>query len=299
MILGSEQGVPFRKTVVGRGWELAAQKYRRLRRELYQRLVCREAGAKRILLIVGCQRSGTTLLGNVLSGDLRTAVLQEQSCITGHQTLRLKPYAEANRILHSLRAPFIVAKPLVETQWTPEMLTQIEGSRAVWMYRNYRDVVRSNVKRFHSQIEGLQSALFGQPPSWRSERISADTREILLNFFRTDMKREDAAALGWYARNILYFELGLNLRDDVMLCKYEDFVSQPEEVIARLYRFIDLAPPSRSIANEVDSQSLGLGCEVELESSIRELCDDLQSRLNECYCDQKGATAVGDLQGIA
>lgn len=283
---------PFRKTRLGMKWKLVGQKYHRARRELYQRLFCDRSQEKRILLIVGCQRSGTTMLGEVLAKDLRTAVLQEQSCITAEQTLRLKPYAEANRLLHQLRAPFVIAKPLVETQWTRELLRDIKGSKALWMYRHFQDVVRSNVKRFHSQIEGLKSAVTGDPPTWRSERLSTDTRELLGRYFREDMRREDAAALGWYARNVLFFELGLDARDDVMLCKYENLVSVPDSEIARIYRFVGLPLPARSITNNIDQGSIGLGNKVEIAPGIRQLCEDLLNRLEEQYAASVNSAGV-------
>lgn len=278
---------PSRKTAFGRAWEIGWQKYHRLRREVYQRLACRASTPKRILLIVGCQRSGTTLMGNILARDLRTAVLQEQSCITGAATLRLKPYDEANRILQSLRAPFIIAKPLVESQWTPELLSAIAGSRALWMYRGYRDVVRSNVTRFHSQIQGLRGAISGQPTSWRHERVSPRTRELLVRFFREDMRREDAAALGWYSRNILYFELGLDRHDRVMLCKYEDLVIFPTRTVNSVYHFVDVEPPRNELTRDVDSQSLGLGCDVEIDARISALCDELAMKLSSAYDAQQ------------
>jgi len=275
--------VPFRKTALGRSWKIAVQKYHRLRREVYQRMLCSRSTPKCILLIMGCQRSGTTMIGNVLAKDLRSAVLQEHSCITRDKSLRLKPYNEVNLIIQSLRAPLVVAKPLVECQWTPELLDHIAGSRALWMFRNYRDVVRSNVKRFNSQLEGLRMAISGSPPSWRNERLSPETRRILRQHFIEDMRREDAAALGWYARNVLFFESGLDRRDDVLLCKYEHLVSRPDATIDGIYRFMELAPPRRRVSGDIDSRSVGLGDDVQIKEPVRKLCDELWDRLNHCY----------------
>lgn len=275
-------GQPFRKTWAGKAWALAAQKYYRLQREAYQRLLPRSTD-KRILLVVGCQRSGTTMIGNVLARDLRSAVLQEQSCITRDRSLRLKPYHEVNRILHSLRAQLVVAKPIVETQWTPELLAHISDSRALWMFRHYGDVVRSNVKRFSTQREGLRMAITGNPPSWRSERLSPQTHRILQEHYRDDIRREDAAALGWYARNVLFFELGLDRRRDVLLCKYEDLVNAPERTLAAIYEFIELLPPRRQLSRVIDDRSVGLGNSADVAEPIRELCENLWTRLLQCY----------------
>ncbi|MCC6493236.1 MAG: sulfotransferase domain-containing protein [Pirellulales bacterium] len=280
----SDAQLPFRKTASGKLWKLVRQKYHRLRRELYQRALCRRSDTKRILFIVGCQRSGTTLIGNILAQDLRAAVLQEQSCITRGSSLRLRPHAEVQRLLHGLRAPLVVAKPIVESQWTPELLQHVAGSRALWMHRHYRDVVRSNVKRFASQVEGLRMAATGAPPSWRNERLSPATQEILRRHFHEDIRREDAAALGWYARNVLFFELGLDSRRDVMLCRYEELVSCPDAVLGRIYSFIELAPPRRRITGDVDTRSVGLGEQSQISPSIERLCEGLWQRFDSYYC---------------
>ena len=280
--------LPFRKTAAGRLFRNVRQKYRRLQREVFQRFLC-PTSRKRILIILGCQRSGTTMLGTLFSNDLRAAVLQEQNIATVGSSLRLHPWGTVNDILHSQRAPLIVIKPIVESQWAPELLEHVADSRVVWMYRDFRAVVRSNVKRFHSQIEGLRIAVEGHPPSWRNERLSSATQELQKRYYQADMSREDAAAVGWYARNSLYFEAELHKRPDVMLLKYEELVRQPQPTIADVYKFIELPLPRRPIWKEVDSSSLGCSGEVAVDPELAKTCALLQQRLDDCYSLQRGA----------
>ena len=274
---------PFRKTLLGKFVRLTRAKGSRIQKEVYQRCFLRRSVPEKVLLIVGCQRSGTTMLGYVFVKDLRTAVLQEQSCITGNHTLRLKPCNEINRILSRFRAPLIVVKPIVESQRTPKLLAEITNSKAVWLYRDYRDVVSSNVKRFHSQIDGLRSVVTGSPRSWRNEKVSDETLAILKQFFSEDMSKPDAAALGWYSRNILFFDLGLDKRDDVFLCNYEQLVCDPETTMRRIYRFIGFDFPKYRITGEIDEQSIGHRQSVEINDEIAVLCNDLFHRLHEAH----------------
>ncbi len=232
----------------------------------------------KVLLIVGCQRSGTTMLGYVFAKDPRTAVLQEKSCLTD-DNLRLLPADQINRILERFRAPLVVVKPIVESQRTPNLLAEIPHSRAVWMFRNYQDVVSSNLKRFHSQIEGLRSVVTGSPKSWRNERVSEQTMSILKRFYREDMPRADAAALGWYSRNVLFFEQDLDEREDVFLCKYDRLVRSPETVMKSIYEFWGVPYPSRSITRAIDQASLGRGGHDSVNGEIAKLCEDLTGRL--------------------
>ena len=73
MIRNGQSAVSFRKTRLGTSIQLVKQKGLRLRKEIYQRCCFRRSSPKHVLLIFGCQRSGTTLMGNVLAKDLRTA----------------------------------------------------------------------------------------------------------------------------------------------------------------------------------------------------------------------------------
>lgn len=294
MIRNGQPAVPFRKTRLGKSIHLVKQKGLRLRKEIYQWCCFRRSSPKQVLLIFGCQRSGTTLMGNVFAKDLRTAVLQEMSCITGNHTLRLRPCPEVNRILSSFRAPLVVAKPIVEGQRAPELLAEISGAKAIWMFRDFHDVVRSNVQRFHSQIDGLRMASTGTPPSWRNENISESTQSILRHYYSEDMPRADAAALGWYSRNILFFELGLDRHDSAMLCKYEDFVSRPDEVMAGIYQHVGMNYPRSRITGDVDRQSLGHGRQADLNENIAALCSELLELLEEHYRKQCRRTAGSD-----
>ena len=140
--------IPFRKTRLGRLVAGAKAKCWHTWKRLYWQVQARHATTKRVVLIVGCQRSGTTLLGEVFDQDIRAKVLQEHSRITGRgsQALRLKPYPEVNRIIAHYRMPLVVAKPLVESHNTVTMLQGIAGSKAIWLFRHYRDVVASNIE---------------------------------------------------------------------------------------------------------------------------------------------------------
>lgn len=228
-------------------------------------------------------------MGNVFAKDLRTAVLQEQSVLTCGKGLRLKPYSEVNDLLAAFRSPLIVVKPLVESQWTPEMLREISGSKALWMFRDYHDVVSSNIARFRSQVEGLRIALSETQSSWRNERLSDDTRAIMKRYHREDISKTDAAALGWYRRNVLFFELGLEQHADVLLCRYESFVNDPDETMSQIYRHLSLDYPKQSITGDIDRQSLGLGQDIAIDEGIDELCSQLMRRLEGCYDEQRGS----------
>jgi len=280
---------PFRKTKIGRYLKKPSNRALRYRKEVYQLTHSFKISDKRHVFIFGCQRSGTTLLGQVFDRDLRTAVLQEISSITSdvNDTLRLKPLSEVKEILKGFRAPLIIAKPLVESHNADKIIKEIPQAKGLWMFRNYKDVVASNVKRFSSQEEGLRMAITGDPPSWRSERVSDSTMAIRKKFYHADIKKADAAALGWYGINILFFELELDKNPRVQLFNYDDFVKDPEKEIKNLYNFIESPYPKWDITSEVDKSSQSLGKDIKIDSEIEVLCKTLYERIQVEYIKQR------------
>jgi len=274
--------------------EKLVTKSRRLGKWLRWHLNFSQGIKPRVLLIVGSQRSGTSLLNRILDRDLRTSVLSEDNCLTGtsESRLRLKPFDEVNQHLAEFRTPLVVFKPLVESQNTTNMLDNIADSKALWMLRNYADVVNSDVNRFGSQVRNLKAVVDREPGNWRSEHVSDETRTTVSTHYSDDMSRYDAAALMWYVRNTLFFEAALDADPRVLLCRYEDLVADPRRATASIYSFIGLDYPKRDIVAEVHADSFGLGRDVPLNADIRDLCDELQCRMQEACRSQ---TSAGDL----
>src|SRR5262245_20893973 len=127
------------------------RRIRRAYKHVYQAIRWRTQPASRVLFIVGCQRSGTTLLTRLLDTDVGCRVFREHSELSSADEaagIRLKPLPEVAAILGRVRAPLVVAKPLVETQNVRSLLEHFPGSRALFMYRGYADVARSDLAKF-------------------------------------------------------------------------------------------------------------------------------------------------------
>ena len=278
-------GKPFRQTVPGKLIRNAKVKWIRLQKWYYWNLFSGPPVERRTVFILGCQRSGTSMLGRVFEKDLRSTVLHEDSGITldPPNRLRLRPYPEVNEVLGSLRTPLVVAKPLVESQNAIELLENVPGSKAIWMFRHYMDSSQSNVKRFKRQVRNIKAIIDEESDNWRSERVSADTHATLSRFYADDMSRLDAAALLWYARNQLFYELQLDCHPDVTMCQYEQLVIKPEESMRHLYRFLEMEYPRRRIIEITDTKSVARDRDGKCRDQIEKLCRDLQNRLEKSY----------------
>jgi hypothetical protein len=245
--------------------------------------------SKKVVFIFGCQRSGTTLLLDVFTEDLRTAIFPEVSELSRPVggRLRLRSFPELRAHIGAVRAPVVVLKPIVESQNATRLLDGFPGSSAIWVYRDFGSVAASDLELFGSGngILNLQLLLSNDPPNWRAEVVPPTTRDVLTRFFHSDMPPHDAAALFWWARNSLFFDLGLQQRSDVLLCRYEELVSDPDRVMRRLYRAIGIEWPKRQITVGVRDDARVQSDATPISPDVRNLCQELLDRLVECSRD--------------
>jgi hypothetical protein len=98
------------------------------------------------------------------------------------------------------------------------------------------------------------------------------TRQYLRQLWRPDLSAETGAALYWLFYNRLYFDLGLDELDNVLLVQYERIVQAPEISMTAIAEFLGIrfAPsmaagifassmihvPSRSIDSEVRAECM-------------------------------------------
>src|SRR5688572_17488650 len=237
---------------------------------------------KRILFILGCQRSGTTLMQQIFDADLDAKVYGEFSDITltaRTPNLRLRPLAEVKSIIERTAARLVVAKPIAETQNALQLLECFPGAKALFLYRHYASVASSNLKLFVrlNGINNLRPILDDEPGDWRSENVPADVRALEAKHFRADMNPHDAAALFWYVRNRFYFDLGLDRNPAVLALRYEDLLRDPAGTIDAIYGFVG-APPSRRGVALVRPERGNRG--IELSAAIEELCTGMLRRLD-------------------
>ena len=274
-----------------RAWGLA--------KEVRNRLPRGDRQPSRALFVLGCQRSGTTILVDTLDKDGRVKTFGEFSGVNrpaagrrpwsvrsqSRYSIRLKPLGEVAAKIERSPHPLVVLKPLVESQKAPSILREIDRAVCVWVFRHYRDVARSNVKLFSPEVAryNLEPIVREQSDSWRAELVPEDVRELVVRHYSPDMNPFDGAALFWYARNRLFFDLGLTREERVMLLKYEDLAADPELSLRRLYRHAGIAFPGPRIAEGIHPSSIGLGRELELSPEIERACEELWSELNVAY----------------
>ena len=106
------------------------------------------------------------------------------------------------------------------------------------------------------------------------------------------MTPETAAALFWWMRNGLYFELGLDRRDDVLLTSYQDMLATPSSAMQRICQFLGLHVPTGAHRAHLAARRRVGTRQLDIDPRVRALCDQLQDRLDEALrCQREGAAA--------
>ncbi|HET7380310.1 MAG TPA: sulfotransferase domain-containing protein, partial [Gaiellales bacterium] len=203
-----------------------------------------DAAGTRAVLIVGAQRSGTTMLLEVM-GRLPGVEIYGESDPRAFESFRIRSPEVIRSIVASSRTRAVVFKPLCDSHRTASLLDELgtpPRPRAVWVYRAPDDRVRSSVAKFgDSNRRALRRiAQDGDLTGWQAGGLSGERLALIQSFDYDRLSPESAAGLFWYVRNSLYFDLGLDQRPDVTLCSYDAFVAAPEASMQALCRFLEL-----------------------------------------------------------
>jgi hypothetical protein len=274
---------------------IAARRWRSEVRHAADELRQWAAGAARgpeaVLLILGCQRSGTTLMTHIFERDPDAKVYPEHSSLSAGDRahgLRLEAPERVARKLSRSRFPLLVMKPLVESQNAASFLEAIPGARGLWMFRSWNDVARSNLARFGEDngIRNLRGIVERRPDDWRSEAVSEESRRIVGTHFHEEMNPWDAAALFWWARNALYFEHGLDADPRVRTCSYEELVADPRRVVQGVYDVLERSLPGEMQFEGVSAASVGRGREIFFSAEVAALCDTMFERLQKSHAKE-------------
>lgn len=263
------------------------------RKRMYRALANRKAvwrrdhphpGPSLAVLIVGCQRSGTTMLGRILEKLMPVDCFHETDRRAFLKNMRTRGAAVRRALVERSDAQAVLFKPICDSHLASDMLAEHGGdAKAVWIYRYWRDVTNSNVKIWSSHWKEVYGDLLSGADTdwgWRHEGIPEPAMAVLRELFSASISEQDAASLKWLVRNESYFEQGLHDRPDVLPVRYETLVTDPAGQFARVCKFLEI-PFDPSVVEQVFDKSIGKDQAPPEDPRVVAVCDAMYQRLQD------------------
>jgi hypothetical protein len=253
------------------------------------------------VFIVGCQRSGTTICQNIFLESRQVQVFKESNKQAMTDDYRLRPDEEIRSLITQSRHRVLLFKPLNDSQLADRVLERFEHARLIWIYRGFADTVNSAVAKWSStqkdmmqsigdallETGSLQGALdrfdrLDDKPNCGiyAERMAVETVAKLIEWTRVAMTDHTGAAILWYIRNRIFFDLRLDRDPRAMLVRYEDLVRSPEAQIERMCRFMEMKYSSR-LTKKVLGSSINEASVPDLPATVLYACEGLTRQLDD------------------
>lgn len=270
-LIEEDEVAPLAKTV---------QALRRRRRQVAHPI---PPGTATPVLLVGLQRSGTNMLARGLAASLEFEVHNENDRRVFERFI-LRPDPVVRAVVAASPARFVLLKPLCDSHRSVDLLDHLAPAgtgRAIWMYRSVDARLRSAVAKFGDVNLRVLAAIADGSGSgaWQAQGISSTNLDLIRSFDYQMMSPESAAALFWFVRNSLYFDLGLAGRPDVTIVSWDLLVADPARHMGRLCAFLGLEYQPAMTAR-MDRRSTP-GPSPSIDPTIRQHCEGLDRRLLE------------------
>ena len=231
------------------------------------------------IFLVGCGRSGTSMFIWQLDKSWQIELYNEDHP-AAFDVYRLRDYEVIEGLVEQSQAPFTLLKPILDTVQTMRLLNHFSGSKAIFAFRHYTDVINSSLKKFGTynrinHVKGWMEEDFAEfaicPPPEASKAV---VREL----WQDDLSPEEGAALYWLFYNRLYYDLGLYEDPRVILIRYETLVTNPRDQFEKVIRFLE-AEFEEKMVEGVHAKSINKNDPPPLRPAILLACEQLYEQM--------------------
>jgi hypothetical protein len=249
------------------------------------------------VFILGCQRSGTTMFQRMFARSRHVEKYDEGNRRAMTEKWRLRDDAVINELISNSGKKVALFKPLNDSQWADRFLETFPGLKLIWMFRDPFDTVNSAVAKWGGgqlnmvawianairETGSLQAAmpLLETRPGYAiyAERMSQGACDKLLQWTDRPLTEHAGAAVLWYLRNRIYFDLGLDNEDRTMAMGYEALVRSKEKHIREICAFIGIRYSSK-YAGDIRMSSVNKSPRPNLPDDIEESVVGLYGKMN-------------------
>jgi hypothetical protein len=201
--------------------------------------------ARRPVFLAGVHRSGTNMMIETLEWHPRTQVFREGDP-RAFESFLLRPRPVIEGLIDRSAADRVVVKALHETEQLSELLQLRPGAQAIWMFRDWRDVVNSILARWPGHRNGVDRILQGiDTASWRGRGMREATRARLAAVYHPELDDASVNTLFWIFRNQLLFDQSLDADPRVLLIDYDALMRDAAPQLTALTAFLEVPLPPR------------------------------------------------------
>lgn len=240
-----------------------------------------EKGRALPIFVFGMQRSGTTMLADIFrkSNEIETYHENDEEAFDAYR-LRSRPHIET--LIDRSPAHTVVFKPIMDSQHALHILNRHPGARAIWIFRDYVDVVNSALRNWKEHYKQLDYILHDRKTAnWRVEKMTEENIALVRRFYDKKISDASSSALFWYLRNDLFFQQNLHHDDRVILVKYENIVSNPKTDVRRLFDFLGVTYYDK-VVQGIHAKSIKKNRAENIDPEIEAMCDAMLERLLAC-----------------
>lgn len=240
----------------------------------------RPATQQGTVIVAGSQRSGTNMVMNMLERHGATQVFHERDHRAYHEYI-MRDLPVILALHEQCRAPYFVIKALCELHRLEELMDALSPARVLWVYRAWPDVVNSMVRSFGGFERHLQRIAEDRSSAgWRGQGMTDATHAIVREVAEQGPDEQSAAALQWFYRNRLYFDLGYDRDPRVQLLSYEKLVTDPSTVLPVVCERLCL-PFQPDMVGNLTPASVGKNRQPAVMGVVAQLCDTLYARFEQ------------------
>jgi hypothetical protein len=244
--------------------------------------VCAQRDSKAIF-VFGNQRSGTSMLMVAFHRHPDIIVYDEHRDNKAFHNYRIKSFEKINEIVMQSSFPAVCFKPICDSHLISEFQANIPAAHFIWIYRDFRDVANSTLRKFANATRAIILICEGKPGGgWLEESVSDYMRDILQSVYKKGLSRFDLCCLVWWVRNQVLMDSPILNSNDLSVIKYETLVTRPDNVMNWLFKRIDF-PYDARINQRMNSGSIRRNPYPPMNLEVANLCHELMRKIDVLF----------------
>lgn len=237
---------------------------------------------KETVFVSGVHRSGTNMIMKFLNKSLLCEVFME-SDKRAFDNYMMRDKETISALIRDSGCRVVIVKALHEAHLLGELLNDFGPAKAIWMYRDYNDVVNSITTRWPQNRNSYDKIVEALDNSdWRCGGIAEATLARIRQNYDPDDNNATANAWFWYWRNMIFFDLNFHENRNVILVKYDDFVKNSDRIGNLICNFLGITLTS-SMTRVPNTNSIKKSPQQSISPACLEACHEMQTWLDRVW----------------